>query len=111
MAYDPEARLRYCIEQDAKRKAEEYQRYLDQGSTPKKSWEEEMYVNAEHPNTMENGTATFFYIATMIIGAIFVDRILIWGMASFIYFSFITRKARRQKKWDEMQEKKNGGHK
>lgn len=117
MAYDPEARLRYCAEQRAKRKAEEekkqaeeYQHYLEASRTPKRSWEEQMYVDADHPNTINNGTATIWYIIIMVVGAIFVDRWLIWIMASAIYFPFINRKKIRQKKWDEMQEeKKNGG--
>lgn len=119
MEYDPEARIRYCMEQDAKRKAEEekrkaeeYQRYLDAGGKPKRSFEEEMFVDAEHPSTMENSTATILYILVMILGAIFVDRLIIWVTASIIYFRFINRKKIRQKKWDKMQEekRKNGGY-
>lgn len=72
----------------------------------------EAYINHDHTDTMENGSATFLYIITMMVGAIFIDRLLIWGMASFIYFRFINRRAIRQKKWDKMQEeKKNGGNK
>ena len=114
MEYDPEVGLRYAREQRAKRRteeekkqAEEYQRYLNAGGTPKRSWEEQMFVDAEHPNTMEDGTATLLYIIVMVVGAIFVDRLLIWAIASFIYFRFINRKIIRQKKWDE----KNGGKK
>ena len=110
MAYDPEAGLRYCAEQRAKRKAEEekkqteeYQRYLDAGGTPKRSWEEKMYVDSDHPSTMENSTATLLYIIVMVIGAIFYARFLIWVCASLIYFTFINRRKIRQKKWDKMQ--------
>ena len=113
MAYDPEIGLKYAREQRAKRKAEEekkklaeYQCHLDSNKTPKRSKEEEMFVDADHPNTMEDGTATIWYIIIMVVGAIFVDRWLIWIMASFIYFRFINRRAIRQKKWDKMQEKK-----
>ena len=113
MEYDPLRGLQYAREQRVKRRAEEekkqaeeYQHYLEAGGKPKRSLEEEMYVDAEHPSTMENSTATLWYIIIMIVGAIFVDRWLIWIMASFIYFRFITRKERKQKKWDKMQEKK-----
>ena len=117
MAYDPEAGLRYCAEQRAKHRAEEerkqreeYKKYLENGGQPKRSWQEQMYVDSDHPNTMENGTATLLYIIVMIVGAIFNDRLMIWGMASFIYFRFINRREIRQKKWDKMQkEKKIGG--
>ena len=64
------------------------------------------YVEHDHPSTIENGTATVFYIIVMVIGAIFKDRLLIWVMASFIYFRFINRRKIRQKRWDKMQEEK-----
>lgn len=67
---------------------------------------EESYVNHDHPNTMENGTATFLYIIAMVVGTIFYDRWLIYIIASIIYFSFINRKKLRKKKWDKMQEEK-----
>lgn len=73
----------------------------------------EAYINNEHPNTMGNGSATFFYIVIMLVGAIFVSRWLIWIAASIIYFPFIFRKKIRKKQWDKIQEekKKNGGQK
>jgi hypothetical protein len=114
-AYDPEARLRYAREQRAKRRAEEekkqeeeYKRYLEAGGTPKRSWKEEMYVGAEHPNTIDNGTATIWYIIIMVVGAVFNDRLLIWIIATVIWWNHINRKARRQKEWDEKH--KNGGN-
>lgn len=73
---------------------------------------EEMYVNSDHPNTIENGTATFWYIVIMIVGTFFNDRLLIYVVTSIIYFNFINRKKIRKKKWDKIQEeKKNGGNK
>lgn len=119
MAYDPERNLRYCIEQRAKereqeekQKAEEYKKYLENGGQPQRSWEEHMYVDADKPGTMDNATATIWYIIIMVVGAVFNDRLLIWIMASVIYFPFINRRKIRKKKWDKMQEeKKNGGNK
>lgn len=49
------------------------------------------YGDCDHPNTLENGTATILYILSMIGGAIFNDRILIWIVATIIYVNFITR--------------------
>ena len=46
---------------------------------------------SESPYTMEDGTATFFYIVTMIIGTLFVDRWLIYIAATFIYLKFKNR--------------------
>ena len=111
MAYDPEAGLRYCAEQRAKRKAEEekrkaeeYQKYLENGGQPKpkeRSFQEQMYVDTDHPNTIDNGTATIWYIIVMVIGAVFNDRLLIWIIATIIWWKHINRKAIRQKEWDE----------
>lgn len=65
----------------------------------------ESYIYSDHPSTMENGTATFFYIVVMIVGAIFIDRLLIWVAASIIYFSFINRYKIREKEWDKNHKK------
>ena len=65
-----------------------HKRYED--ITPKEE-PENFYGDCDHPNTMENSTATIFYIITMIGGTIFNDRWIIWIVASIIYFSFIFR--------------------
>lgn len=49
-------------------------------------------------NTLENDEATVLYIAVMIIGALFYDRILIWITATVIFFLFMTRHSRRKQK-------------
>lgn len=80
----------------------------------KKTEEDELkesYVNSDHPSTMENGTATFLYIVIMLVGSIFIDRLLIWIMASIIYFSFINRRKTREKEWNKRQEEKKRGNK
>lgn len=51
---------------------------------------EDFYGDCDHPNTMENSTATVLYILVMIGSLIFKDFLLIWVVASFIYFRFIT---------------------
>ena len=45
----------------------------------------------DHPNTMENSTATILWLAVMIGGAIFKDNWMIWIAATAIWFKFITR--------------------
>lgn len=45
----------------------------------------------DHPNTMENGTATFFYIIAMLVGSIFKGNWVIWIIATVIWAKFITR--------------------
>ena len=110
MAYDPEARLLYCIRQNKKRKeekekqkAEEYQKYLKNGGQPKpkeRSWEEHIYVDADKPGTIDNGTATIWYVIVMVCGAIFKARLLIWIIATVIWRNHINRKTIRQKEWD-----------
>ena len=50
----------------------------------------------ESPYTMEDGTATFLYIVTMVIGTLFVDRWFIYIAATFIYIMFRTRHKRKK---------------
>jgi hypothetical protein len=52
---------------------------------------ENFHGDCDHPNTMENGQATIFYILVMLGGLIFNDRWLIWAVATIIYLKFITR--------------------
>lgn len=97
-----------------KKETEEYFRKKaeENGQTPlpqdNRSWEEKMYVDSDKPGTIDNGTATIWYIIIMVVGAIFKDRLMLWVMATFIWWRHITRKSRRQKEWDK---KHNGGKK
>lgn len=50
----------------------------------------------DSPYTMEDGTATFFYIITMIIGTLFIDRWLIYIAATLIYFGFKNRHKKKK---------------
>lgn len=45
----------------------------------------------DSPYAMENSTATFLYIVTMIIGTLFQDRILVYVAATIIWWKYITR--------------------
>ena len=48
----------------------------------------------DHPNTMENSTATILWIVVMIVGSIFKGNWMIWIIATVIWFRFITRHSR-----------------
>lgn len=45
----------------------------------------------DSPYAMENSTATFLYIVTMIVGTLFQDRILVYVAATVIWWKYITR--------------------
>lgn len=45
----------------------------------------------DSPYAMENSTATFLYIVTMIIGTLFQDRILVYVAATIVWWKYITR--------------------
>ena len=100
MAYDPESSLRYALEQSAKRREEKTKQEIELQNQNMIKSNGTYYTKKEpqydHPNTMENGTATVLYIITMIIGSIFNDRWLIWGAITLIYLKFITRHIRKK---------------
>ena len=58
---------------------------------------ENVYGDWDHPNTMENSSATILYIIVMAISIIFVNGWMVWIVASIIYFRFITRHSRRKR--------------
>ena len=45
----------------------------------------------DHPNTMENSTATILWIVVILVGSIFKDSWMIWIVATIIWINFITR--------------------
>lgn len=56
----------------------------------------------DHPNTMDNDSATFFWIAIMLIAIIFKERWIIWIFATAVYMLHMTRHERKnQKEFDE----------
>ena len=66
-----------------------HKRYGNPG--PENSEPEKFHGDCDHPNTMENSTATVLYFVVMAVGAIFNDRWLIWIVATIMYLKFITR--------------------
>lgn len=71
-----------------KKRAEERCRELERlGITPISAPKKHF----DHPNTMENSTATFFWIVSLAIGAIFKSAWAIWIVSTVIWWKFITR--------------------
>ena len=102
---------------DAYRKKEQERRIIKEKELKERSLRgaERDYIYTDKVNTMENSEATIIWIAVMIIGTIFVDRLTIWIVATVIWWRFIKRYKIRKKKWNtvgkkEYEEKmKNGG--
>lgn len=49
----------------------------------------------DSPYAMEDSTATFLYVAAMIIGTLFQQRILVYITATVIWWKYITRHEER----------------
>lgn len=45
----------------------------------------------DHPDSLNNFEATMLYIIVMFGGAIFNDRLIIWVIATALYFKHISR--------------------
>jgi hypothetical protein len=45
----------------------------------------------DSPYAMENSTATFLYVVVMVIGTLFYARVLIYIVATVIWWKYITR--------------------
>ena len=43
----------------------------------------------DHPNSLENDEATVLWVVVMVVGSIFVDRMLIWIMATIVYLRYL----------------------
>lgn len=56
---------------------------FDESQVPKKY--------CDHPNTMENSTATVVWAVVMLVGSIFKGNWIIWIIATVIWAKFITR--------------------
>lgn len=56
---------------------------FDKNQVPKKY--------CDHPNTIENSTATLLYIVVMLVGSIFKGNWVIWIIATVVWARFITR--------------------
>lgn len=72
-------------------------------SKPKADSDKWLYVNAEKPNSLDDGEALVTYLIIMGVGAIFNDRWFIWIFATIVYLCYLFRHAIRDWKWE------NGG--
>ena len=98
--YDPAEsafRVRQMIlERKAKERAEEEEEIIQY----RQSHDLSGYYEPKEPqydsvNTLENDEATVLYIAVMIIGTLFYDRIIIWIAATIVFVLFMTRHSRK----------------
>lgn len=62
-----------------------------QNSSIKQEPAEDIHGDCDYVWAPEKGMATIIYIATMIFGSIFNARILLWIVATLVYFNFINR--------------------
>lgn len=65
----------------------------------------DIYINSDHPNTMENGTATTLWIVIMIISLLFNGGWILCILETVVWWRFINRKNIRAKEWDEKHRK------
>jgi hypothetical protein len=82
-----------------KKEKEEFQKELDE--IRRKEWEKKGVkpidigeippMRHDHPNTMEDSTATVLWIVVMLVGSIFKGNWAIWIIATVIWRKFVTR--------------------
>lgn len=82
-----------------KKEREEFQKELDE--IQRKEWEKKGITPKEigkipeqrhdHPNTMEDSTATVVWLAVMLVGSIFEGNWAIWIIATVVWAKFVTR--------------------
>lgn len=82
-----------------KKEQEEFEKELDE--IRRKEWEKKGIKpfdmntvppkRSDHPNTIEDSTATVLWIVVMLIGSIFKVNWVIWIIATVIWRKFITR--------------------
>lgn len=82
-----------------KKEREEFEKELDE--MRRKEWEEKGIKpfdmstvppeRCDHPNTMEDSTATVLWIVVMLVGSIFKGNWVIWIIATVVWAKFITR--------------------
>lgn len=53
--------------------------------------QKDFHGDCDSPSTMENSTATFFWILSLVVGAIFKGNWVIWIISTVIWARFITR--------------------
>ena len=81
------------FEERDRRRAEDRRKELDKmGLKPFEADKSQKYC--DHPNTMENSTATLFWVIGMIISLLFNYGWVLCIIETIIWFKFITRHSR-----------------
>lgn len=62
-------------------------------------YKKDVYVYGDNVNSLENDEATVLYVIAMAVGAIFVDRWIIWIVATAIWLCYINRYKIRERKY------------
>lgn len=82
-------------------------KYWTQREEQKKRRNEEFarqaYISNRNPHALTKDEAVVIWVAAMIVGTIFNERLFIWIFASILLFLYFTFEKRREIKWD------NGG--
>ena len=78
-------------EADQIRHEEWEKEFVQRGGTLPEKHEDKFHGDCDSPYTMENGTATLFWIVIMAVGSIFKNNWIIWIVATIIWWKFITR--------------------
>ena len=55
---------------------------------------QEFFKGCDHPNSLENSEATILWVIVMLVGSIFKGNWMIWIVATFIWWRYITRHKR-----------------
>jgi hypothetical protein len=74
---------------------EERRKRLEKKGIDQKSLNYDLHRYHDSIYTMGNDEATILYIIVMLVAIIFKDRVLIWIVATLVYYLHITRHNRR----------------
>jgi hypothetical protein len=82
---------------DTRKKQEEARRIelKNKGIEPYE-WNNDFHKYHDSIYTMDNDSATILYAIVMFIGSIFNDRLIIWIVATIVYYLHITRHHRKK---------------
>lgn len=85
-------KIRQEQEKSEQRRHDEWKKeFIKNGGTLPEKQGCKFHGDCDSPSTIENGTATFFWIVIMVVGSIFKVNWIIWIIATIIWWKFITR--------------------
>lgn len=90
---------KWCMEN----KVGNYKSFLPKEEQEKlnEEYKRDAYIHSDKVNSLENDEATVLYVITMIVGAIFIDRWIIWIVATVVWLCYINRYAIRANQYDK----------